>query len=456
MAAKRKTGPPPRRGETIFALSSAAGRAGVAVVRVSGPRARGALEALAGEAPEPRLMRLAPLRDPANGEVLDKALVVWFQSPRSFTGEDVAEFHIHGGRAVTAGLIEALGRLEGMRPAAAGEFARRAFDNGKLDLTAVEGLADLVNAETQAQRRQALRQSEGRLGAQYEAWRAQLLRALALVEAALDFSDEADVPGEVERQARPVVTGLVSAIAAHLDDAHRGERLREGYRVLIAGAPNAGKSSLLNALAGREAAIVTEEAGTTRDVIEVHLDLGGLPVLVMDTAGIREAAGGVEREGIARAFKRAEDADLVIWLVDAAAPQWRPPAELTRAAAELLVIRNKIDLKETGQVPDYIDQIIDISVENYENIDLLSGEIAARAGAAPELGEAPQLTRARHRRELETCRAALERFLGEPFAALELRAEDLRQAAAALGRVTGRVGVEDVLDKLFAEFCIGK
>jgi len=445
-----------RQGDTIFALSSAPGRAGIAVLRVSGCGVVRALEAVAGGRPEARVARLARLRDPITDEPLDQALVIWFEGPNSFTGEDVAEFHIHGGRAVIQGVVDALARLDGLRPAEAGEFSRRAFDNGKFDLTAAEGLADLINADTQAQRRQALAQSMGRLGAFYEAWRAALLEALALVEAALDFSDEADVPGEVERQARPIVDRLQDAIARHLDDRHCGERLREGYRVLIAGAPNAGKSSLLNALARREAAIVAEEAGTTRDVIEVHLDLAGLPVVVMDTAGIRDATGGVEQEGIRRAFERAGDADLVIWLVDAAEPQWSAPDDLTQAGAELLVVRNKIDLIGPRDASDKKTQHIDITLKNDFGVDLLSGEIEARASAGIGLVEAPQLTRARHRHELQICHGALKRFLDEPFEALELRAEDLRQAAAALGRITGRMDVEDVLDRVFAEFCIGK
>ena len=445
-----------QRSQTIFALSSGTGRAGVAVVRITGSQARSALEALSGSAPAPRRMQLAGLRKPDSDELLDRALVVWFEGPASFTGDDVAELHIHGGRAVVQGVIGALGAMEGLRAAEPGEFTRRAFENGKLDLTAVEGLADLVNAETQAQARQALRQSEGKLGALYESWRGSLLQALALVEAALDFSDEDDVPSQVERQARPIVEELATSIADHLDDRNRGERLRDGYRVLIAGAPNAGKSSLLNALARREAAIVTAEAGTTRDVIEVHLDLGGLPVTVMDTAGIRAGAGAVEQAGIARTFQRAGDADLVIWLVDGTAPQWEPAEGLVGEGAALQIVRNKIDLEvaDAGRASG-VDWI-DISAKANTGIDQLSDAIAARAEGGLSAGGEPLLTRARHRRELIACAEALARYLGEPFADLELRAEDLRAAAAALGRVTGRMDVEDVLDQVFAEFCIGK
>jgi tRNA modification GTPase len=345
--------------------------------------------------------------------------------------------------------------MSGLRPAAAGEFARRAFENGKLDLTEIEGLADLINAETQAQRRQALRQTEGVLGALYDGWRSELIAALAHVEAALDFSDEADVPEEVSARARPAVEALAREIASHLDDRNRGERLRDGFRVLLAGPPNAGKSSLLNALARRDAAIVSEAPGTTRDVIEVHLDLAGYPVTVMDTAGIRKARGEVEREGVARTFARAEDADLIVWLVDATAPVWDVPDELRQGGAGVVTVLNKIDLERPEAVKDMADQVVDISAKTGMNISALTATIEARAIEGLGAGEAPSLTRARHRGELESAREALVRFLEGP-PELELRAEDLRQAVQALGRITGRVDVEDVLDRIFAEFCIGK
>ena len=293
-----------RGGDTIFALSSGHGRSGVAVVRLSGPGAATALKALGGTVPEPRMAALRTLREPATGDALDRALVLFFPAPRSFTGEDMAEFHVHGGHAVVSGVVDALSDLPGMRAAEAGEFARRAFENGKLNLTEIEGLADLIDAETRAQRLQALRQTQGALGEIYEGWRGKLVEALSLVEAALDFSDEADVPALVEEKARPVVAELEAAMTAHLGDARRGERLRAGFTVVLAGSPNAGKSSLLNALARREVAIVSEQAGTTRDVLEVHLDLAGLPVTVLDTAGLREAEGSIEEEGIRRALAR--------------------------------------------------------------------------------------------------------------------------------------------------------
>ncbi|MFN3658665.1 MAG: tRNA uridine-5-carboxymethylaminomethyl(34) synthesis GTPase MnmE [Pseudolabrys sp.] len=305
------------RHPTIFALSSGRGPAAIAVVRISGPRAGEALKALGVKIPEPRKAGLARVRDPVSGEMIDEALALWFPGPNSETGEDVAELQLHGGHAVVAATLAALGRIEGLRPAEAGEFTRRAFENGKLDLTAVEGLADLVMAETEGQRRQALRQMKGALGGRAEAWRGRLIEALALVEAGIDFSDEADVPEDLLAPALTIVRGLEGEIAAALADGHRGERLRDGLTVAIAGPPNAGKSTLLNRLARREAAIVSPYAGTTRDVIEVHLDLGGLPVTLLDTAGIRETDDPVELEGVRRAQARAAAADLVLWVVDA-------------------------------------------------------------------------------------------------------------------------------------------
>jgi tRNA modification GTPase len=302
---------------TIFALSSGRGPAAIAVVRISGPRAGEALKSLTGKIPAPRQAALARVRDPHSGDIIDEALGLWFPAPHSETGEDVVELQLHGGRAVIAAVLAALARLEGLRPAEAGEFTRRGFENGKLDLTAVEGLADLVTAETQGQRRQAFRQMKGLLGDRAESWRQKLIQALALVEAAIDFSDEADVPENLVAPALTIARELEGEIALALADGGRGERLREGLVVAIAGPPNAGKSTLLNLLAKREAAIVSPYAGTTRDVIEVHLDLGGYPVTLLDTAGIRDTQDPVEREGVRRARERAAGADLVLWVVDA-------------------------------------------------------------------------------------------------------------------------------------------
>jgi len=317
--------------DTIVAPASGQGLAAVAVIRISGPRTREVLEALCGGVPPPRHASLRAIASP-DGQLRDRGLVLWFEGPASFTGEDMAELHVHGSRAVIRGVVDAVLAHPGTRLAEPGEFARRAFENGKLDLTEVEGLADLVNAETEAQCRQALAQAEGSLRALYEGWRADLLQAQALIEAGLDFADEGDVVADVTAKADPIVAKLTNAMARHLSD-RSGERLRGGLKVAIAGAPNAGKSSLLNALAKRDAAIVSEEAGTTRDIIEVHLDLGGVPVMLIDTAGLREAEGKIEAEGIKRALARASEADLVLWVVDASNPQWDLPRALEPAGA---------------------------------------------------------------------------------------------------------------------------
>ncbi len=438
---------------TIYALSSGHGKAGIAVIRISGPGAGRSLRRLAGTVPPPRTAVLKALRHPGTDEILDHSLVLWFPAPASFTGEDVAELHVHGGRAVIERIFRTLGALDGLRPAEPGEFTRRAFENGKLDLTEAEGLVDLIDAETEAQRRQALRQSSGALGALYDGWRTKLVDALASIEAELDFSDEADVPDAVAGRARIIVTGLCTEIVAHLADRRGGEILRDGLRVVIAGLPNAGKSSLMNALARRDVAIVSAEAGTTRDIIEVRLDLGGFPVILTDTAGIREAGGEIEQEGIRRALQRAREADLVLWIGDATEPESVDPAGIdTAPGTPVIRVVNKIDLAS----PPLPGDAVPISVKTGQGLDRLIGQLADEVRQAADIGESPAITRARHRRELERCIAALERFLDGDFSDPELRAEDLRDAATALGRLTGRVDVEDILDKIFADFCIGK
>src|SRR5271170_6719429 len=332
-------------GSTIFALSSGRPPAAIAVVRVSGPRAGVALEKLIGRIPEPRKAKLARVRDPANGETIDEAIALWFPAPHSETGEDVAELQLHGGHAVVAAVLDALGKIEGCRLAEPGEFTRRAFENGKLDLTAVEGLADLVAAETPAQRRQAFRQLKGLIGDRADAWRRRLIEALALVEARIDFSDEADVPEDLIGPALYAAQQLRDEIAAVLADGRRGERLRDGLLVAIAGPPNAGKSTLMNRLVRRDAAIVSPYAGTTRDVIEVHLDLGGYPVTLLDTAGIRESDESVEQEGMRRARARAAASDLVLWVTDLSAAGAAAPDEAPKAFdAEVWRVENKADL----------------------------------------------------------------------------------------------------------------
>ena len=436
--------------DTICALASAPGRAGVAVIRLSGPGAGDALRALSGPLPPPRHASLRKISHPESGELLDRGLVLWLPGPASLTGEDTTEFHVHGGRAVIGRVISVLLSLRGIRLAEPGEFARRAFDAGKLDLTAVEGLADLIAAETEAQARQALAHTEGSARDLYEAWREDLIKAQALTEAGLDFADEADVAADAAVQADAGIAKLLAAIEKHLAD-RRGERLRDGFRVVIAGPPNAGKSSLLNALARRDVAIVSEEAGTTRDVIEVHLDLGGLPVIVTDTAGIREAQGAVEEEGIKRALARVDAADLVLWLIDASVPSSPRQSPQIPAKNQSIPVLNKIDLLAPGNKREGIE----ISAKTGQGIAELVELLSARAGEGLAPGEPAVVTRARHRSELEAAREALERYRGERGGP-ELKAEELRIAARHLGRLTGRIDVEEVLGAIFSEFCIGK
>lgn len=556
---------------TIFALSSGRPPAAIAVIRISGSRAGHALTALGVKIPEPRKASLARIRY-ADNEIIDEALALWFPAPNSETGEDTAELQLHGGPAVIAAVLDALSRIEGLRPAEAGEFTRRAFENGKLDLTAVEGLADLVSAETQGQRRQAFRQMKGLLGNRAETWRQRLIQALALVEARIDFSDEADVPEELVAPALAIGRELAAEIEAALGDGRRGERIREGVVVAIAGPPNAGKSTLLNRLARREAAIVSPYAGTTRDVIEVHLDLGGMAVTLLDTAGIRDTDDPVELEGVRRARDRAAGADLVLWLEDASAsgpmadtpardlnsgliapspviPGLEPSGERTRNDCEqsaaagaaatpsidasegsaappspsstplsppVWLIRNKVDLIQghsgrseaevqvkgnteyrwqsnkplrsidnteltqksepkgrtynplkdmvkaalTGKSEPAVNSnelTFDLSAVSGEGFDRLLAELTGFAEAFVGGAESALVTRVRHRHLLEETLAALRRALAPGLAGHEdLVAEELRAAAAALGRLTGRVDVEDILDVIFRDFCIGK
>jgi tRNA modification GTPase len=460
--------------DTIYALSSGRLPAAIAVVRISGPRAGDALTALAGRLPEPRRAMLARLRDPQSGELIDEALALWFPGPKSETGEDTAELQLHGGRAVVAATFAALAKLEGLRPAEAGEFTRRAFENGQLDLTRVEGLADLIYAESEAQRRQALRQMRGLLGDRAEAWRQRLIDVLALIEAQIDFPDEGDVPTDLVPRALAQARALRGEIAAVLDDSRRGERLRDGLVVAIAGPPNAGKSSLLNRLARRDAAIVSPYAGTTRDVIEVHLDLEGYPIVLLDTAGIRDSDDPVEQEGVRRARARAAEADLVLWIVDAK----ELPDAGTRArnegerildvavgeaqAPDTWLVANKIDI-HPSIVVDNIDiriskikQQFAISALTEEGLPALLAELALQAGRFFASTEDTLVTRARHRALLQETVAALDRAGSHRSGDEELIAEDIRLAARELGRLTGRVDVDDILDVIFRDFCIGK
>lgn len=438
---------------TIFALSSAPGRAGVAVVRISGPAAGDVVDAMAPPRPKDRFAALRRVSDPETGQVLDEALLLWLAAPRTETGEDMAEIHLHGSPAIIKAVLAALGRRPGLRLAEPGEFAKRAFHNGKLDLAQVEGLADLIDAETEAQRQHALAQMRGSLSDLYEGWRRDLLEASALMEAAIDFSDEGDVAGDAVERSAGIVRELQADIAAHLRDGHRGEILREGFRVVLAGPPNAGKSSLLNALARRDAAIVSEEAGTTRDVLEVRLDLGGVPVLIADTAGIREAQGAVEQEGVKRALAQTRQAELVLWLNDSTTEPAPPPSELAeRGDKFFLALATKIDLPAAAPPPGTLA----ISAQTRAGLDHLIARIAALASERVGDVTAPAITRARYRANLMNCMNALHTYMNSPMNEHELRAEDLRQAAQALGRITGRVDVEEVLGEIFGRFCIGK
>lgn len=430
--------------EVIFAPATGMGRAAVAIVRVSGAGTRGVLEALCGRVPQPRRASLRTLCDPATGEDLDQALVVWFPGPSSFTGEDMAELQCHGGRSVIASILRVLARLPHCRPALPGEFTRRALLNGRMTLDQVEGLADLIDAETEAQRRQALRALEGETGKAVQQWREDIIGAMALMEAAIDFSDESDVSEKVIADGLRIAQSIRDQIESELSKPQRPERLREGYRIVLAGPPNAGKSTLLNTLARRDVAIVSPIAGTTRDVIEVHLDLGGYPVLLIDTAGLRESDDSVEQEGIRRTQARIADADLVIWL--------QPPGgeACPLDGPDVLVLGTKADLGSSGSS-------LSVSATTGVGIDRLLSLLQTRAEAAFAAGEGVLITRERHRAALVDTLACLDRALGgDAEGATELVAEDLRLAARALGRITGEVDVEDVLDRLFAGFCIGK
>lgn len=435
--------------DVIFALASGAGRAAVAVVRLSGGATAETVRRLAGPLPPPRTASLKRLRHPDTGETLDRALVFWFPGPRSYTGEDCAELHLHGGPAVVAGVAEALVAI-GARPAEAGEFTRRAFVQGKLDLTAAEGIADLIAAETAAQRRQALRQAEGGLATLYGAWTERLTGLLARQEAFIEFETE-DLPPDLNVAVGRAAASLRTEMEAHLADGARGERLREGLVVAILGAPNAGKSSLLNALVGRDAAIVSARAGTTRDVVEARLDLGGVPVTLADTAGLRDASDDIEAEGVRRALARAEAADVRLLVFAADAPP--DPDTLALVGEGALVVVNKTDLVSAqaavgGIVP------ISVSVRTGDGMATLRAALTAAAADLARPESATPITRSRHRAALVDAVARLAELdnAGLP----ELRAECLRAASAALGRITGRVGVEAVLDAVFREFCIGK
>jgi len=450
--------------QTIFALSSGRPPAAIAIVRVSGSYAAEVVEALAGRLPAPRRATRALIRDRA-GEPIDDAVVLWFPGPASATGEDVAEFHVHGGRAVLATLIATLSSFENVRAAEPGEFTRRAFEHGKIDLTEAEGLDDLIHADTDRQRRQALRQLNGLLGDRARDWRRQIIEVQALIEAGIDFADEGDVPDDLLAPAVTRIAKLADEIESLLAAPGRGERLRDGLVVAIAGPPNVGKSTLMNQLARREVAIVSPHAGTTRDVIEVHLDLDGYPVTVIDTAGIRDSDDPVEQEGVRRAQARAAESDLVLWL---SAADQAEAATMIEAGAPVWLVRNKADLasfateqKRAKNVGANLGQRLPqsefwISARRGDGVSDLVEAVAEFAATFFGVGETMVVTRQRHRDLLRDAAVMLRCSMNAMTRGEELIAEDLRGASRAIGRLLGHVDVEDVLDALFQNFCIGK
>jgi len=435
--------------DSIAALSSGHLPSGVAIVRISGPHVRFALETIAGNLPQPRRAHYGPLIA-ADGRKIDQALTLFFPGPQSFTGEDCGEFHVHGGRAVVAALLAEIGKLPGFRQAEPGEFTRRAFLNGKVDLLEAEALADLINSETEAQHQFAVMNSAGAQSELYLAWRKRLVHARAMIEAEMDFADESDVPGSVSAQVWDDVRLMIGEIGRHLDGYNKAEMIRDGFDVVILGAPNAGKSSLLNALVRREAAIVTDEPGTTRDLVEAVLDIDGLKVRITDTAGLREPAGKVEAIGIERAKERAKAADLVLFLQDMSAPA-ELPAPADASAIRVGTKLDRIKGTDTG-----VDYALTISTVNGEGIDGLIALIGARAAAA--VGQRGDVlpSRLRHVELLNGARDYLGAALAAPEALLELKAENLRLASDRIGKLSGTVDVEDLLDVIFSQFCIGK
>ena len=443
--------------ETIFALSTAPGRAGIAVVRVSGPGAFSSLSALTGKRFDPRVAALARITDPATQAAIDHAVVICFPNPASFTGEDVTEYHVHGGRAVIDSLLAVLSAQPGHRMAEPGEFTRRAFENGKMDLTGAEAIADLIDAETQEQKIQALAQMEGSLSRLYAGWGETLKNLLAHLEADLEFPDE-DLPGGIIPEMMPQIEKISAEISTHLNDNRRGERLRGGVHIAVIGAPNAGKSSLVNALAQRDIAIVSDLPGTTRDVIEAHLDIAGFPVILADTAGLRpeqlsdSGHDKIESEGIRRALARAREADIKILLFDGTSEKFDEQT-LKLADEGSIIVINKSDAGAKKHKAGFYDPVL-ISAKSGHGIDELLKAVEEKIKDIFKPSDTPSLTRARHRAALEEAKTALAR--SQTAALPELMAEDVRLALRALGRITGRVDVEDLLDVIFRDFCIGK
>jgi tRNA modification GTPase len=435
--------------ETIFALSSGALPSGVAIVRVSGATASAICQELAGGLPKPRQAALRSIRS-RNGLMLDQALVLWFPAPHSFTGEDCLELHLHGGRALVRVVLEELASFDNCRMAEAGEFSRRAFEHGKLDLVEIEGLSDLLAADTEMQRRLAVEQSSGHLSSIYETWRGKLIDARALIEAELDFSDEGDIPGAVSDRIWGDMRAFLAELEKALDDLKTGEIIRDGFKVVIA-RPNSGKSSLLNALAGRDVAIVTEYEGTTRDILHCELDIGGYAVHFYDTAGIRETSEPVEREGIRRALGKMEEADLVLSLADSKSPE---DVVDVPDGLDVIQVGTKADLLTDSDTKPMVDILIS-SATGYGIADLKAYVLSRMEDKVGTFSLAIP-SRLRHGQQLRDAIAEVQQAIGREDLGLEIRAEHLRRASDALGRITGRIDVEMLLGKIFSEFCVGK
>ncbi len=435
--------------DTIYALSSGAGKGGVAVIRVSGPQVRTICAKMAGlDNPEPRYAYFRPLTD-ENGQTIDHSLVLYFKAPHSFTGEDVVELQVHGGTTVINAVYRALSSFETTRPAERGEFSRRAVVYGKMDLTEAEGLMDLIDAQTEEQRRQALNQMEGGLGKLYEGWRASLVRNMAYLEAFIDFPEE-EIPPEKLSEIDVETNHLIAEISKHLDDNNRGQRLRDGFQIALVGVPNVGKSSLMNALTNKDIAIVSCIAGTTRDVVEAHLDVSGFPVILADTAGLRDTAGEIESEGIRRAVRKAEESDLILYVQDMAHYPHIEPLPERLSHIPTYIIWNKIDSHPDVIVSDGFP----LSAKTGQGIQSLWEKITAYLKSTFSATSNAAITRERYRTALKSCVDSLSKSLYAPE--LELKAEDFRLAARSLGRITGRIETDELLDVIFTSFCIGK
>jgi tRNA modification GTPase len=442
---------------TIFALASGLGKAAIAVIRISGPGSARAIEALIGQLPRPRRASFRKIINPEDRRLIDGGLVLWFPGPRSFTGEDSGEFQVHGSRSVVSLLLKVLGRMPGLRLARPGEFARRALENGQLDLVAIEALGDLIEAETEQQRRLAIEQAGGRLQETVEHWRNDLLDSLVMIECDLDFSDEMDAPSVSRAKVQLKCEEILRSLAPLTAESAKVERIREGMTVLIAGPPNAGKSTLLNAITRRDVAIVSDRAGTTRDLIEVKLDLGGFPVNLIDTAGIRASDDPLEREGVQRALKKSAAADLVLWLSPFGEPYHFPPRELADRPWWGVLTKSDVvgDIGIAGSQDLAGELKIEISAKTGRNLDQLIKGLEDYAQQAMSVEGSLIVANERQRSAIRSAEVALRAAM-EENAPLEIVAEDIRRACFFLESLIGRVGVDDVLERIFARFCIGK